>query len=374
MPVLTAGDHVNGYQLVSALTNRECTTGKWAFARKEGKEFFLKQFMAPKYPVAGAAGSKATIERKLAQCERFETQQRKLKQTLAKVAKGYGALVETTDFFRVDSFYYKVTPKVDVMGLSVEEISGLSLPHRLTMMLTAASSLGGLHSQSVVHGDLKPANILVKRTKESYATRLIDFDGSFFEREPPDAGVIQGDYPYYSPELMAYVSSEGDHPESLTTMSDVFALGIVFSEYLAGAKPDFDRSKNTYLCQAVSKGSAAKWPSRRKGREPVARELETLVLSMLSRAPADRPTMFTVLTRLQAFNKMLITGELGRGEPAPPAPGPPSPERRYPDVLRTWKETGPAAPEGAEEADGASAPAPAPDRPALRLGNWPRRG
>ena len=88
-------------------------------------------------------------------------------------------------------------------------------------------SLKILHDPRIVHGDLKPSNILVKSTELGYTTKLIDFDSSYIAGKPPSAAEIVGTINYYSPELLGYVQNAGVHPSELGVASDVFAIGLI---------------------------------------------------------------------------------------------------------------------------------------------------
>lgn len=90
------------------------------------------------------------------------------------------------------------------------------------------AALAALHRKKIVHGDIKPANIMLKRT--GYA-KLIDM-GSAFELENPP--VKRACTPTYAaPEVL-----EGAH---CSPVSDLASLGYVLVEMLSG-KPCFDQS------------------------------------------------------------------------------------------------------------------------------------
>ncbi|MBK7637411.1 MAG: protein kinase [Saprospiraceae bacterium] len=148
-------------------------------------------------------------------------------------------------FFRANTSYYKITEKIDIASLSTNDISKLSLDKILIIMKTVTHSLKILHELKIVHGDLKPDNILIKQTTTGgYTTKLIDFDNSYFSCEPPEnTEEVVGTPEYYSPELAFYIKN-GDsesHRTQLTVQSDIFALGVIFCEYLIGHKPSFDK-------------------------------------------------------------------------------------------------------------------------------------
>ena len=82
-------------------------------------------------------------------------------------------------------------------------------------MKSVAHSLKILHDLRIVHGDLKPSNILVKRTELGYTSKLIDFDSSYIAGNPPPPEEIVGTINYYSPELLGYIQEAGVPPGQL---------------------------------------------------------------------------------------------------------------------------------------------------------------
>jgi hypothetical protein len=62
-------DELHGYKLLQDFTIAgQC---RWTFASKDGKEFFLKEFLEPLYPLPSAPGSKETKDLQMKQCEEF---------------------------------------------------------------------------------------------------------------------------------------------------------------------------------------------------------------------------------------------------------------------------------------------------------------
>ena len=89
----------------------------------------------------------------------------------------------------------------------------------------ALSALGALHRQGIIHGDIKPANIMLKRTGN---VKIVDI-GSAFEMDDPPAS--RSCTPRYAaPEVL-----EG---QPSTPRSDLASLGYVLVELLSG-KPIF---------------------------------------------------------------------------------------------------------------------------------------
>ncbi len=103
------------------------------------------------------------------------------------------------------------------------------------IMLQIAEALRYVHSQGVVHGDIKPDNILLVRTTDRHRfVKLLDF-GLARPQSGESDGSVRGTPEYLAPERIRKA------PASVA--SDIYALGILFYELLVG-KPPF-RGKAT---------------------------------------------------------------------------------------------------------------------------------
>jgi serine/threonine protein kinase len=123
--------------------------------------------------------------------------------------------------------------------LQPRDVATFDFPTQLVLLKTVAHSLKILHDLRIVHSDLKPSNVLIKRTELRYTTKLIDFDSSYLVGHPPPPEEIVGTMNYYSPELVRYIQGSAA-PGDLTEASDIFALGLIYAEYLTGTMPAFD--------------------------------------------------------------------------------------------------------------------------------------
>jgi serine/threonine protein kinase len=286
---MKAGDVINGYRILHDFSVVGAGLSKWTFAERGGREYFLKEFLSPTYPDDAAPGSEKTKAAKRARCAVFEAQHRGMQTALAPLSAYGGNLIVTLDFFRSGAKYYKVTEKVEAEDLGPGGVAALGLRRQLVLMKSVAHSLKILHDLRIVHGDLKPTNILVKRTELGFTSKLIDFDSSYIAGRPPAVDRIVGTINYYSPELLGYIQEAGVAPSELGPASDVFALGLIYSEFLTGAVPPFDAALHHEPAVAVRSGAVLRLP-----RDGVPAVLADLVDQMLLADPTARPTIAAV--------------------------------------------------------------------------------
>lgn len=292
------GDIIQGYRILEDFR----VAGGMSmvtFAERGGREYFIKEFLAPKYPTPESPGSEKIKEQKRKACDAFEKHHRKINDLIASKVSLGGNLVYAVSFFRDGASYYKVNEKIDTVGLSLKEISKLDLNKIIIIANSVCKSVGILHDLNIVHGDLKPDNILIKETSRNiYAGKLIDFDDSYFSTNPPeDRENIVGTPEYYSPELAAYIMDEDEEIEgsTLTLASDIFTLGIIFCEYFTGEKPITDSLLPTW--SAVVKGKTISFA---KSLKP---EIEKLLRSMLALKAENRPSVKKIQNTLREIKE-----------------------------------------------------------------------
>lgn len=299
--LLTKGNVVRGYRI---LEDFKVVGGmsKVTFGEKGGKQYFIKEFLAPKYPVPGSPGSEKTKEQKRKDCDAFEKHHQQLNGLIqSKVGPG-GNLVMAIDFFREGTAYYKVTERIDTSSISCKDVAKLKMQDIVLLTRSVCHSVRILHSLNIVHGDLKPDNILLKKTSSGYSGKLIDFDDSYMSQKPPkDRESLVGTPDYYSPELADYIMDEDEEiaGSTLTLKSDVFTLGIILCEYFTGEKPVLSKDvKSTWLF--VKKGGTISFAKK------IPPKVEDIVRKMLSIKPEDRPTIETVFNAFK--DPDLLTG------------------------------------------------------------------
>lgn len=300
------------YELTGHLTSQNSGYSVWGFGRKNGRDYFIKQFLSPKYPENDTVSSPERLKKKINQCRRFEQRKVAVYQKLNENSDGNAVRVE--EFFRIESKYYITMRKIEALPWDVEKLASLPEEEKYFLCAIIAHGIAGLHKGRVIHADLKHDNVLFMRTPAGNVTaKIIDFDSSFLETDPPAAGEeIIGDLVYFSPE--ACRSIWGEELE-LTCKMDIFSLGVLFHQYFAGELPGFDREKCTYPGEAVAKGESI------TVSPDLPEDLRDLLERMMLPDPALRPTAMEVY---HALSKKL------NGTPAEPAEAytvePPAPE------------------------------------------------
>lgn len=318
MPLLK-GEIINGYKILNDFIVAGGMS-KISFAEKGGKEYFIKEFLSPKYPMSDSPGSEKVKAQRRKACEDFEKHHRELNGKIGSKVSFGGNLVFAVDFFRNGTCYYKVTEKIDTSSFSCEDISRLPLDKILLISKSVCHSVRILHNLNIVHGDLKPDNILIKKTSLGYSGKLIDFDDSYFSGNPPvDRESLVGTPEYYSPEQAAYIMDEDDEiaGSTLTLKSDIFTLGIIFCEYFTGKKPVLPSDcGSTWLC--VEKGKTFSYAKA----IPVV--IKNILDWMLRSNPNERPTINEVFEILKGVKpEDLKTMFTPTGEPpVSPVPTP----------------------------------------------------
>ncbi len=105
----------------------------------------------------------------------------------------------------------------------------LALDQRLELFAQVAHAVEHMHRRGVLHGDLKPANILVCERDGRAIPKVIDLGLARLKSASGDAtDLVMGTPAYMAPEHF------GAELESLDARADVFALGVVLRELLVG--------------------------------------------------------------------------------------------------------------------------------------------
>lgn len=118
----------------------------------------------------------------------------------------------------------------ETLQVCVKEQGGLTEAEIRRLGEELLGILGYLHAQEppVLHGDLKPANILLDEKRRVY---LIDFGTAAEQRQGSFSGTAFGTRGYAAPEQY---SAAGLEQEGVDARADLYALGVILSELLTG--------------------------------------------------------------------------------------------------------------------------------------------
>ncbi|GJG89321.1 hypothetical protein tb265_45020 [Gemmatimonadetes bacterium T265] len=196
-------------------------------------------------------------------------------------------LLPLFDSGEADGVPYLVMPYVEGGTLRRRLAAEGPLPVAEAVRLTqaVAGALAHAHAAGVVHRDLKPENILLRDGEPLVADFGIAaaLAGDATGEAVADAerltrtGVVVGTPSYMSPE-----QSAGER--HLDARSDVYALGTMLYEMLAGEPPFRGPSARAVIARRLSEAP----PSVRARRPDVPEELDAVVLRALAPEPADR--------------------------------------------------------------------------------------
>jgi serine/threonine-protein kinase len=161
-----------------------------------------------------------------------------------------------------------------------------SVDDRLHLVSGACEAVQYAHRRLIVHRDLKPSNLLV--TADG-TVKLLDFGiAKMLAGEDDDPGLTQTDQAVMTP---AYAAPEQVQHVPVTTATDVYALGVVLYELLAGRRPlDLANRSPAEVERLVTKQapdppSALAPPERRRA---LRGDLDTICLKALRKEPERR--------------------------------------------------------------------------------------
>ena len=181
----------------------------------------------------------------------------------------------------------------------------LEAKHAAGIIAQAAQGLSVAHDRGVVHRDIKPANLMITpRGLVKVADFGIALANSDFEKKLTGTGEFVGTPGYLSPEVCL--------GKQVDQRSDVFALGIVFFEMLAGRMPFTDQSPLGLMLEVVQ----ADIPDVRSLGVDVSQPLVSVLNKMLAKDPNQRyQSCHDLLTDLAKTGA--IAGTVNVTSPAP---------------------------------------------------------
>lgn len=280
------------YNLLTEFTAVGSGSARWCFAEKDGNALFIKEFLSPVFPSSERKMDAVHREKLIDICNRFWMRKRRLYEALRRLNNGN--IVTVDDFFVDNNKFYSVCRKVEAADICCDQVFSLPPESRLVIMRALVHCLKKLDQEHIVHADMKPDNVMIKRTDSGFYTiKLIDFDNSFFEDDlPEDIEQIGGDPVYLAPETMCLMNGED---RKIDHKIDIFALGIMFHQFWTGALPQVEGEAEAYIHEGVLEGDKVLL----NAEMPVV--FSDLITRMLLLEPEKRPDydeIFAVLNEL----------------------------------------------------------------------------
>ncbi len=159
----------------------------------------------------------------------------------------------------------------------------------LRLMRVICAGVGAAHRLGMVHRDLKPENILVvapDEDNEFESAKVVDFGFAKLVTDTtvePTGAVIGTPY---------YMSPEQCLGEPLDSRSDVYSLGAMFYETLAGKRPFAADTVSGIINKQLTEAVPPLPPSL-----AIPRRVSTAIMNALAKDPFDRPQTATDLAR-----------------------------------------------------------------------------
>jgi len=187
-------------------------------------------------------------------------------------------LVTVHDFGQDRERYYIVMESIPGSDLKtiLREEGPLSIDRSVVIMIQVAAGIGYAHRAGLIHCDLKPHNILITKDERVKVTDFGISRALASIRPDEHADVVWGSPLYFSPE-----QASGAPP---SPASDVYSLGIILYEMLAGRLP-FDGKNADDLAQMHLRQSA---PDIREYRPETPPTLALILEKTLSKEPSQR--------------------------------------------------------------------------------------
>lgn len=213
----------------------------------------------------------------------------------------------------------------------------------LELIAQSAEALGSAHRSGVVHRDVKPGNILVT---PDFRVKLTDFGIARVADQAPltKTGQVMGTAQYLAPEQ---ATGKGSTPKS-----DLYSLGIIMYEALAGRRP-FNGDSQVAIAIAQVNTTAPELP------DTVSEPIRRLVASLLSKKQDQRPDSGEALAKAA---RALRSGDTAGAEAAVPQmlAGAAAGAAASDAVTRAFNQPGDEATQVMDPAHASAAAAPAP--------------
>lgn len=215
-------------------------------------------------------------------------------------------LVPVLDIFEIGETLALVLPFLDgeTLEAKLARDERLSLADTSRILTPVVSAVLCAHENGLVHRDLKPSNIFLEHTHGAIVPRVLDFGVAKLrdhddEVQKTKTGVSLGTAGYMAPEQLIGVTD-------IDGRSDIWALGAILYECLAGFRPVEPSSANDQMYNALKTRSAISIVPLGTLEPDLPRDVTELVMAMLAMDREDRPALERVVEVLVGHDGRLL--------------------------------------------------------------------
>lgn len=180
----------------------------------------------------------------------------------------FGTTADHRPFFTMDYFPGQPINQVFNKNCNPDDLTAV--------LLQLLDALDTIHSQGLIHCDLKPQNILVRRCDNGFEAKLLDF-GFAEQVSLVEANEPRGTLGYIAPEV--FKGGDAD------ARADLYSLGIVLYEILTGVGPAHEPSLRNWLRTQYQSGLEPP----RKVNPSIPEHIDLLITALTQREPERRP-------------------------------------------------------------------------------------
>ncbi|WP_119696145.1 protein kinase domain-containing protein [Microbacterium halotolerans] len=169
----------------------------------------------------------------------------------------------------------------EALSTILERETSIEPNRALDVIAQTASALQAAHAAGLVHRDIKPGNLLITPDGR---VKITDFGIARIADQVPltATGQVMGTVQYLSPEQAS------GHPASPAT--DIYSLGIVAYESVAGKRP-FTGESQVAIAMAQINDQAPPLPAE------IPQPVRNLIFAMIAKKPEDRPSSAAAVSR-----------------------------------------------------------------------------
>jgi serine/threonine-protein kinase len=203
---------------------------------------------------------------------------------------GHPSIVDAIQFGELPdkrSFIVMELLQGESLGTRIDR-GALSASETVEILDMVCDGLAAAHEKGVIHRDLKPDNIFLVDSRGKKGVKLLDFGLAKLAGRGGDTGL--GIHKTKSGILVgtpAYMSPEQARSQEVGPPSDIYSLGCVTYKMLTGALPFKGENAMDLIIQQIKRPP----PAADKLAPSTPPKLSKLVLRMMAKEPAERPTL-----------------------------------------------------------------------------------